>query len=210
MPYTTIVAGTTILASWANASVRDQVVTPFATTSARDSAITSPVDGMLCYITGEDRFYSYDGSAWRRTAWNSASGRTQVLLRRNANQSIPATTLTDISWDTEDSDPDGFITAPSTTLTVPSGLGGLYACTVGLTSSANPGAAGFGQIVPGAASAIRFSLGGGNAVGAWQDRVGTTWVGPLNAAETLKVSVFQDSGAAANFTGYLRLYRIGA
>lgn len=64
MPYTTLVAGTTITASWANASVRDQVVTPFASASARTSAITSPVEGMLSYQADVDLFYYYDGSAW--------------------------------------------------------------------------------------------------------------------------------------------------
>lgn len=64
MPYTTVVAGTTITASWSNASVRDQVVTPFATTAARDSAITSPVDGMLEVVTDDDQFYTYNGTTW--------------------------------------------------------------------------------------------------------------------------------------------------
>jgi hypothetical protein len=64
LPYSTLVAGTTITASWANANVRDQVVTPFATTAARDSAITSPVNGMLASITDDDTFTVYNGSAW--------------------------------------------------------------------------------------------------------------------------------------------------
>lgn len=209
MPYTTITTGTTITASWANASVRDQVVTPFATTSARDSAITAPVDGMVCYITGEDRFYSYDGSTWTRTAWNSSTGRTQVLLRRVANQSVSNTTVTDISWDTEDSDTDGFITATSATLTVPSGLGGLYTCQVGIASSADPGASGFILIQPGTASGVRYSFGGGAGAGAYPN-AGAAWTGPLAATETLKVSVYQASGGASNITGYLRLYRLGA
>lgn len=63
MAYTTSVAGTTITASWANANVRDQGVTPFATISARDSAITAPVNGMLCYVTSTGIFYGYNG-AW--------------------------------------------------------------------------------------------------------------------------------------------------
>jgi hypothetical protein len=75
MGYSTVVAGTTITASWANANVRDQVVTPFATTSARDSAISSPVDGMLAAITGTDALSYYDGAAWNQigpfTAWTT-------------------------------------------------------------------------------------------------------------------------------------------
>ena len=72
MPYTTIVAGTTILASWANASVRDQAVTPFATAAARTSAITAPVEGMICYITDSDLVQVYNGSFWVTTTPVSA------------------------------------------------------------------------------------------------------------------------------------------
>lgn len=65
MPYTTLVAGTTITASWANASVRDQVVTPFASAAARDSAISSPIEGMLAYLSDTNPLTFYDGSSWR-------------------------------------------------------------------------------------------------------------------------------------------------
>lgn len=65
MPYTTLVSGTTITASWANASVRDQSVTPFATAAARTSAITVPVEGMVSYQSDIDLLEHYDGSAWR-------------------------------------------------------------------------------------------------------------------------------------------------
>lgn len=64
MPYTTLVSGTTITSSWANANVRDQVVTPFASASARTSAITSPVEGMVTYLADSDTLWIYTGSAW--------------------------------------------------------------------------------------------------------------------------------------------------
>lgn len=63
MAYTTVVAGTTITASWANASVRDQGVSVHADTTARDAAITAPVAGMIAVTT--DTY-----SVWLRgTAW---------------------------------------------------------------------------------------------------------------------------------------------
>lgn len=65
MPYTTLVAGTTITASWANASVRDQVVTPFATAAARTSAVTAPVEGMVTYRTDSKVLEWYDATSWR-------------------------------------------------------------------------------------------------------------------------------------------------
>lgn len=64
MAYTTLVAGTTITASWANASVRDQGVSVFATAAARTSAVTVPVEGMLSYRSDSDVFEGYNGSAW--------------------------------------------------------------------------------------------------------------------------------------------------
>ena len=72
MPYTTSVAGTTITASWANANVRDQVVTPFSSTTARDSAITAPVAGMVCVTTDTNTVWTYSGSAWVQSVPNGA------------------------------------------------------------------------------------------------------------------------------------------
>lgn len=76
MPYTTNVPSTTITAAWGNANVRDQVATPFANAAARDSAITSPVDGMICYLIDVDRYERYKASAgaWRRLDWEDAWG----------------------------------------------------------------------------------------------------------------------------------------
>lgn len=64
MPYTTVVSGTTITASWANTNVRDQVVTPHASSSARAAAVTSPVDGMISYLQDVDIFYGYINGAY--------------------------------------------------------------------------------------------------------------------------------------------------
>lgn len=66
MAYTTVVAGTTITAAYGNANIRDQVITPFASTAARDSAITSPVSGMFCTTTDAGYIWRYSGSKWLR------------------------------------------------------------------------------------------------------------------------------------------------
>jgi hypothetical protein len=73
MPYTTVVPGTAITASWANANIRDQVITPFATATARDAAITSPVEGMVEYLADDDSICYYDGSAWQKRQWSSSA-----------------------------------------------------------------------------------------------------------------------------------------
>lgn len=65
MPYTTVVPSTTITAAWGNANVRDQVVTPFATAAARDSAISSPVEGMYADLADTDTLWRRTGTTWR-------------------------------------------------------------------------------------------------------------------------------------------------
>lgn len=64
VPYTTVVAGTTITAAWGNSNVRDQVVTPFATAAARTSAISAPIDGMFGYRVDGKVFEGWDGAAY--------------------------------------------------------------------------------------------------------------------------------------------------
>jgi hypothetical protein len=106
MPYTTLVAGTTVTASWANASVRDQVVTPFATAAARTSAVTVPVEGMVSYQSDVDLLEHYDGSAWRAVGgpykavritntgspMYTTSGTTELDLARYSLTSLTALT----------------------------------------------------------------------------------------------------------------------
>lgn len=67
MAWTTSVTGTTITAAWANANVRDQGISPFASTAARDSAIVSPIAGQVCTLTNGTVFV-YDGTGWVRMA----------------------------------------------------------------------------------------------------------------------------------------------
>ena len=49
-----------------------------------------------------------------------------VRLRRAATLSTPASTNTNVPWDTEDSDPAGMITVTSADITIPAGAGGIY------------------------------------------------------------------------------------
>lgn len=72
MPYTTISSGGAIQASWANANVRDQVVTPFANAAARTSAVTAPIEGMLTWLSDTDSLEVYTGSAWLQVAGGAA------------------------------------------------------------------------------------------------------------------------------------------
>jgi len=91
MPRTTLVAGTTITASWANANVRDQVITPFASAAARDSSITSPIEGQYAHLNDVNYLSHYDGTDWVRSNHNIV--KYQELTANSA--AYNATTATD-------------------------------------------------------------------------------------------------------------------
>ena len=88
MPYTTLVPGTTITASWANTNVRDQTIGAFASTGARDSAITSPVAGMVEYLTtnlATEGLTTRNSAGVWRPPWNMPWGFIADFVPANFN-----------------------------------------------------------------------------------------------------------------------------
>jgi hypothetical protein len=129
--------------------------------------------------------------------------RIGASLRRVAVQSIADAAEADISWDTEDYDSDGFIAVTGTTLTVPAGLGGMYAITARGGLPAEPTVTSYSYLTAGGntyfqgpnTSTKRFYV--------------ASIVIPLLAAGTVKWTVYQDHTGAQDFTGHLFMYRIG-
>ena len=80
--FKTFTAGAVLTASEVNNYLMEQAIPVFATTAARDAAITSPEAGMVCYINSNDAnegLYHYVGAAWYKGAgWNAPWG---VLTR---------------------------------------------------------------------------------------------------------------------------------
>lgn len=76
--YKAFTAGAVLTASDLNNYCQEQSVMYFATTTARDSAISSPEDGMVAYIGSNDSsegLYTYNGTAWRKgPGWNAPWG----------------------------------------------------------------------------------------------------------------------------------------
>ena len=99
MPYTTLVAGTTITAAWANTNVRDQTIGAFASTGARDSAITSPVAGMVQYLTTNlvtEGLTTRNSAGQWRLPWNMPWGFIGEASRTSAQSGI-TTAITDVT-----------------------------------------------------------------------------------------------------------------
>jgi hypothetical protein len=60
----TFTAGAVLLASEVNGYLMAQVITVFATTTARDAAILAPAEGQFAYITADDELTYYNGATW--------------------------------------------------------------------------------------------------------------------------------------------------
>ena len=85
MPYTTVVAGTAITASWGNANVRDQVVTPFTDAATRTSQVGAPIEGMVSYLSDIDQINFHNGTTYVPIP-------STVIARANRTTSSSATT----------------------------------------------------------------------------------------------------------------------
>ena len=126
MPYTTLVAGTTITAAWANANVRDQGIPVFATAASRDSAVTSPIDGMHAFTADTNRLWVYSGAAWRPIA--GSMPRFRVVGGGAGQTGVVTATDTQCTWanGTEIEDTDALIAIGTGTFTCPAALAGRW------------------------------------------------------------------------------------
>jgi len=209
-----VVASNPVTATWGNA-IRDASV--MQVTAAERASITA-VEGQLVYVSDEDRFYVYNGSAWVRVGWGATTtGRTGCAVKRTANQSIASSSnRAEISFDGEDFDSDGFFTATATEITIPTGLGGIYAVQFTVYWASTPGTTALSRarIVPNGASAYAV-IDGDSSTGNVYNYGGTTvvtggsgtWV--FGAGDKLSLSVGQQSGGAINATAVMSCYRIG-
>lgn len=68
MPHKIWVVGEEVLAADFNDYVQEQVIATFPTSSARGTAIPSPLKGMMTYIADVNRYEYWDGAAWKQPA----------------------------------------------------------------------------------------------------------------------------------------------
>lgn len=103
------------------------------TAAATSVTVTRYAQTQTGFLAASGRSHA-SGTIWRAITTaadfvEAVDNRTRSTnVRLSAGPTI-TTTPAAISWTTEDADTDGFISAPSTTVTVPSGKDGLYLCT---------------------------------------------------------------------------------
>ena len=201
MPDAGLADGSVLTSANYDTYLRQQVVAQ-VTSGTRPTA----VEGRLIAETDTDRIVCHDGTNWVRIVGFTASGRNGCTLARVATQTINTGTWTAVSFDTETSDTDGFIAVTSDTITIPTGLGGVYIMTGSVGWSGTPGTN----------SAIEFYINGGTSwrfpIGAGSQNTVTacTLTLALSAADTVQFRVYQDGAATRTITSNLSLYRIAA
>jgi uncharacterized protein YabE (DUF348 family) len=62
--FKTFAVGEVLTANTVNTYLMQQSVMVFADASARSTAITSPSEGMVTYLTGDNSLSFYNGTAW--------------------------------------------------------------------------------------------------------------------------------------------------
>ena len=201
--YKDFTAGATLAAADLEDYCQNQSVMRFATTAARDTALASvKTEGMLAYSVANDRMYMYDGTDWKVVAWGSISGRPGVVLT-GAAQTITTATATDVTWNVETVDVDGWISVPGTTLTVPTGWTGQYIITATGSWSASAGTSQHLVVdINGAARADGM-------VDGTFSRPTVSVVASLTATDTVKVRVYHNAGANRDFTPRLEIAYLG-
>ena len=70
------------------------------------------------------------------TLTSAQISRRGLKVRRTAALALPTASVTQVPWDTEDLDTDGYHAAGAAAITIPAGLGGVYAITLTVTRTA--------------------------------------------------------------------------
>ncbi len=78
--YRTFSAGEVLTASNVQTYLMDQAIPVFASSTARDAAITSPAEGQHCFLSDTDALQYYTGSAWVAAGGVSVGFETNFLL----------------------------------------------------------------------------------------------------------------------------------
>jgi hypothetical protein len=106
-----------------------QGVWVFASAAARTSAVTSPQEGNMSYLSDTNSVEYYSGSAW--VAVGGSSGAVGVSLTKSAAQVIATSAQTAVTWDGEVFDTNTYHdnVTNNSRITIPSGKAGKYLIT---------------------------------------------------------------------------------
>jgi formylmethanofuran dehydrogenase subunit A len=131
MAYKVFSNGSVLNASDLNDYLMNQSVMVFSSSTARASAITSPVEGMMTYLEDTNRFQFYNGTAWQdlsdeATGWSDKSANYSIVaadLGTTIRSTGSAITITIDNVLTQQGDRIDFIQAGTGQITFSAGSG---------------------------------------------------------------------------------------
>tara|TARA_R110000772_G_C13167072_1_gene426622 strand:- start:332 stop:832 length:501 start_codon:yes stop_codon:yes gene_type:complete len=96
MSYKVFANGSPLQASELNLNLMQQAIAVFTDATARDAAITAPVNGQFAYLTGTSNLTKYTGAAWEDAIATAPTGVTEqassyTLLSTDAGSYIYVT-----------------------------------------------------------------------------------------------------------------------
>ena len=105
MSYKVFANGSPLQASELNLNLMQQAIAVFTDATARDAAITAPVNGQFSYLTGTSELTKYTGAAWELAtqagATVSEQGSSRTITAADANSFIYSTAQITITVDDE-------------------------------------------------------------------------------------------------------------
>jgi hypothetical protein len=194
----TFVNGDVLPASELNGYLIEQSVMRFASAAARNTAIPSPTEGMMCYLDDVNQIWYYNGSSWQLTG-----GDLPIYFGQSTTATANATWT--IGAVTAAINRGGFVNS-SGTITLP--LSGVYTISAYASIPANA----TGQrllkiIVNGGEFGVANQL--VNTTG-YQSQIGTTFTSYFAASSTATVQLWQNTGASQNVSYTLTITYLGS
>lgn len=138
------------------------------------------------------------------TSSTSSPVKRPGVYLTSASQAVAAAATVSLSWTTEVSDIDGWITVTGTTLTVPTGWSGVYLVTARTSWSASTTSP--IEIVVSLNGSVFLNAAGAMAFGV---RTVSGVMRGLVAGDTIVVQVYNGSAGALNVTGALQIEWLG-
>ena len=131
MAYKVFTNGSVLNASEVNDNLMNQAVITFTNSTARSSAITSPVEGMFTYLADTDTFQFWNGTAWQdlldgATGWSDKTADYSIVAADRGSTIRSTSTAITITIDdvlTQQGDRIDFIQAGAGQITFAAGTG---------------------------------------------------------------------------------------
>ena len=156
---------------------------------------------MVIWETDTDTEWAYNGTSWIRIYPPPLNTLTSIGCKvyRSSNLNILNNTFTDVTWNAEEYDTDGFFTPSSTDIVIPAGLGGVYLVQGFVEYAANATGIRFGGVqVNGLNIAYMFL----NNIGAvFVTAVNVSGIYTLAPGDIVNLEAYQNSTVTLAITG---------